>query len=382
MKKRASLGVLLGLLSLSALAQPYDSVIGEATELGSPQQHWFAVLGRNIAWLVDGDTGTVQGTMTLSMFTPGIEPHIDAGKIYSYGSFYSRGFYGDRTDLVLVYDLATLTPGTEIEIPPKSAGIGHGGMIGLIDEAFIGVWNITPAMSVSIVDVRSGSFVTEISTPGCAGVYPAANGFFMACGDGRIQYLRLDSNGEEAERLRSDVFFDIAEDPVYDYATRTAAGWLFMSLEGKVFEVTLDGDEIAVSEPWSINPPDEEDARDRNGVPIEGDDDWRLGGRQPFAYNAEHGLLVTLMHQGGGPETFEDPGTEVWGFNVATQKRGYRLALDEEKKGMAVQLTSDDEPLLLVVSASGGEVQVHDARSSRLLRTIPELHGNQIENLD
>ena len=155
-----------------------------------------------------------------------------------------------------------------------------------------------------------------------------------------------------------------------------------MSLEGNVFEVTLDGDELEVSEPWSINPPDGEDKKDRNGVPIEADDDWRLGGRQPFAYNAEHGLLVTLMHQGGGPETFEDPGTEVWGFNVATQKRGYRLALDEEKRGMAVQLTSDDQPLLLVVSASAGEVQVHDARSSHLLRTIPELHGNQIENLD
>jgi methylamine dehydrogenase heavy chain len=382
MKKFGLLSVLLGLISLDSHAQQYESVLGDAATLGTPQEHWFAVLGRNIAWIVDGDTGRVEGTMTLSMFTPAIEPHIDAGKIYSYGSFYTRGFYGDRTDLVLVYDLATLNPETEIEIPPKSAGIGHGGMIGLIDETFIGVWNITPAMSVSVVDVRDGSFVTEISTPGCAGVYPSGNGFFMPCGDGRVQYVRLDEDGEESARLRSDVFFDIVEDPIYDYAARTAAGWLFLSLEGHVFEVTLDGDEVEVSEPWSVNPPDGEDLTDRNGVPIEGDDDWRLGGRQPFAYNAEQGLLVTLMHQGGGPETFEDPGTEVWGFDVSTRKRGYRLALDEEKKGMAVQLTTDDQPLLLVVSASGGEVQVHDARTSRLLRTIPELGGNQIENLD
>ena len=85
-----------------------------------------------------------------------------------------------------------------------------------------------------------------------------------------------------------------------------------------MFEVTVDGGSVVVSEPWSINPPDEEDAVDLNGVPIEPDDDWRIGGRQPFAYNAENNLLVTLMHEGGGQETFEDAGTEIWAFNVGT----------------------------------------------------------------
>jgi len=372
----------LALAVCAAHSQEFDTLLPEAARLAEPTEHWFAVRGRNTAWIIDGDSGAVQGSMTLSDFTPAIEPHLAAGKVYAYGSFYTRTFYGDRTDLVLVYDFESARPVGEIEIPLKSAGIGHSGMIGLIDERFVGVWNVTPGMSVSLVDVRNESFVAEISTPGCAGVYPIGRGFTMICGDGRAQYIALDSRGRETARIRSDVFFDVAGDPVYDYAAPTGAGWLMLSVDGNVFEVTLDGDELAVSEPWSINPPDQEKAVDLNGVPIEPDDDWRIGGRQPFAYNIEHGLLVTLMHEGGGPETFEDPGTEVWGFSVATKRRGYRLALDNETKGTAVEITSDDAPLLLIAADSGGDLHIHDAVTSRRLRTVPEIDGNLIQNLD
>ncbi|WOJ97163.1 amine dehydrogenase large subunit [Congregibacter brevis] len=366
----------------SIAAQPYDSIVGESRKLGTPDEHWFSARGSEIAYLINGDEGSVEATLTLSMFSPAIEPHLDAGRIYSYGSFYTRTFYGDRTDVVLVFDLENALPIKEIEIPPKSAGIGHSGMIGLIEERFIGVWNITPAMSVSVVDTSDDRFVGEISTPGCAGVYPVDAGFLMACGDGRIQYIRLDSVGEEVDRLRSESFFSMSDDPVFDYAVPTPEGWMFMSLEGMVYEVSVANGAVQISEPWSINPEDIEDAADLNGVPIEADDDWRIGGRQAFAYNASANLLVTLMHQGGGQETFEDPGTQVWAFSTQTRRRAYVLELDEETMGSSLELTADDEPLLLIAPADGGELLIHDALSSRLLRTVPEINASMIQRLE
>jgi methylamine dehydrogenase heavy chain len=280
----------------SAPAPIYDTIIGDSGTLATPTAHWFTVAGREIAYIIDGDAGTVEGTLTLSRFSPALEPHPASQRIFSYGSFYSRNVYGDRTDVVQTFDLNTTLPVTEVEIPPKSAGIGHAGMIGLIEDRFIGVWNITPAMSVSVVDTADQSFIGEISTPGCAGVYPVDAGFLMACGDGKLQYLRLDDAGREVDRVRSEAFFSISEDPVFDYAVETATGWMFLSLEGHVFEATVSSGAIHVSEPWSINPTDIPDAADLNGVPIAADDDWRIGGRQPFAYNAANNLLVTLMH--------------------------------------------------------------------------------------
>jgi methylamine dehydrogenase heavy chain len=38
------------------------------------------------------------------------------------------------------------------------------------------------------------------------------------------------------------------EDPVYDYAVPSAEGWMFVSLEGLVYEATLNGSDVVISE--------------------------------------------------------------------------------------------------------------------------------------
>ena len=200
--------VLLAVPMMAAAAE-WDRIRGAETILdGGIGDHWFASVegfGGHRAYIVDGDAGEVKGTITLSMFTPAIRPHLDAGMIYSYGSFYTRTYYGERTDAVVFHDAQTLRAVDEVIIPSKSAGIGHEGMIGLIDDRFIGVWNITPAMSVSIVDVVERTFVEEISTPGCAAVYPVEGGFLSPCGDGAVQFIGLNDDGTEASRARSRV---------------------------------------------------------------------------------------------------------------------------------------------------------------------------------
>jgi methylamine dehydrogenase heavy chain len=124
-----------------------------------------------------------------------------------------------------------------------------------------------------------------------------------------------------------------------------------------------------ISEPWSI---------------LEGEaegSEWRIGGRQPFAYNAERNLLFTLMHDGGGQETFEDPGTEVWAFDTGTRKRGYRLALPEEEPGSGVQVTPDAAPILMVAPAESDVLRIYDANTGHLLREMAEMSGGLIQNL-
>jgi methylamine dehydrogenase heavy chain len=273
--------------------------------------------------------------------------------------------------VVLTFDARTMQPIGEVEIPPKSAGIGHSGMIGLVGGRFIAVWNITPAMSVSVVDTAQNEFVGEISTPGCAAIYPVGMGFLMPCGDGALQYVALNDDGTEASRTRSRSFYSVSDDPVYDYAVPTESGWLFLSFDGQVFEATWNDGEITVSEPWSIISENAEEDEEEKG--------WRIGGNQPFAYNPETGLLVTLMHQGGGQETFESAGTQAWGFDLAQQRRGYRLALEAPAVGL--QLTQDARPLLIVSPEEDGTLRIHDGLSGRKLRDVTEIGGGLIQNL-
>jgi len=362
MRLRYTLIGLLAIQALAAHAQQWDTILGTVADVGDPGPHWFLVRGQNTGFVVDGSSGEVKGTMTLSLFSPALRPHLEKGRIYSYGSFYTRTYYGDRTDVVLMFDAKTMEPIKEVEIPAKSAGIGHSGMIGLIDGRFLGVWNITPSMSVSLVDVERDVFLSEISTPGCSGVYPIGRGFLMPCGMGALQFISLDASGKEVNRVASETFFDVSADPIYDYAVPTATGWLFVSLEGLVFEATVERGQVRVSKPWSIiDKSDEKSAK------------WRIGGRQPFAYNPATGLLVTLMHEGAGQETYRDAGTEIWAFDMRSQRRGYRLKLEEP--AMGVQLTTDAAPLLLVSPEKSRMLRIHDARTGRKLREIDELAG-------
>jgi len=369
MKQRLVAGICACLVWFAtAEAQEWDSIVGAVAKVGKPTPHWFTVRGFQIAYIIDGDSGEVQGSLPLPLYSPALAPDLARNRIYLYGTYYTRTYYGERTDAMIAFDATTTQPLAEVVIPNKAAAIGHNGMIGLIDDRFVGIWNITPAMSVSIVDVAQDRFVGEISTPGCAAVYPVGRGFLMPCGDGTLQYVTLKRDGTEDTRVRSRKFFDIEEDPVFDYAVPSGKGWLFLSMDGKVFEATVDGGNVLVSEPWSILADEEEGS------------EWRISGSQPFAFNSARGLLVTLMHEGGGQETWEDPGTEVWGFSFENRRRGYRLTLDEDAPASGVLLTEDNEPLLVISPDETADVRVHDAMTGRQLLVVTEIGGGLLQN--
>lgn len=340
------------LVSAAAL----EPELGSVAKMATPSDHWFVTLGfLGGGTIFDGDSGEMQGRVHVTSYSPGMVIDERRQRFYVPGSHYSRGSYGERSDLIVVQDMTTLAPLSEIEIPKKLAGVFNRAVINPIGDNLVGVYNMTPAMSVSIVDIQSEKFVGEISTAGCALVYPLTGLRFMQiCGDGTVQVIELDKQGKERGRSRSRVFFDPEKDPVFDQALARPEGWMLISFEGLVYDVRIT-DAITVAEPWSLL--DEADIAEK----------WRTGGSPPFAYNAKAGVLLALMHQ-GGVDTHEEPGTEIWAFSVDHQRRGYRLALEEPASSIGVSLDAD--PLLYV--PAGGRVQVHRAVTGRWLRTIEE----------
>lgn len=351
--------LLSSLSALSGMAADLEPELGSVETMETPGEHWFMTIGfMGGGNIFDADTGEMKGKVRVSDYTSAVSLDRERGMIYVPSTFYSRGTYGERTDLLIFNDVQNLAPVAEVEVPKKLAVVFHRAVINPIGERFIGLYNMTPAMSVSIVDVENRSFVGEISTAGCGFVYPLTGLRFMQlCGDGTVQVIDLDESGQESGRKRSRAFFDIDEDPVFDLALEKKDGWVLVSFEGKVFEVTVDGRKIDVTGPWSLVT--EEEA-------AEG---WRVGGDQPIAYNDESGLLFALMHQ-GGPDTHEEPGTEIWAFNTGTERRGYRIELEEPSA--VIEVSKDADPLLYVASGFPASVQVRKAATGRLLHVIPQ----------
>ena len=73
-----------------------------------------------------------------------------------------------------------------------------------------------------------------------------------------------------------------------------------------------------------------------------------------------------MMHQ-GEVDTHEDPGTEIWVFNRATQRRIGRIEAGEPITNL---LVSQDENPILIVTTEAGPVHIYDVKTTRKLRTI------------
>jgi methylamine dehydrogenase heavy chain len=216
---------------------------------------------------------------------------------------------------------------------------------------------MTPAASVTIVDVIDRTFAGEISTPGCALIMAVGdNDFLMICGDGTMQLVQLDDDGSEANRVRSDEFFSVEDDPVFDHPVPYNGGWLMVSHFGQVFHATVDGANIGISDSWSLL--SDEDTEEQ----------WRPGGGQLKSVHEGTGLLYILMHQ-GGEYTHHDPGTEVWVYNLAAKRRIARVELPVEAS--TIMVTQESEPKLVISDEEGG-LHLYDALKLTLDRTIAD----------
>jgi len=397
MSSRSALAwvVAAALLAPAARAELGAEPVGQVAVLPErPGPHWFwlsDVLLHRTA-LFDADSGELLGLLSGGTANVGfvVNPLFspDHREIYLPESFYSRGARGERTDVVTVYDGRTLEPLHEIAIPPKRAEYYPGNAANALsdDGRFVAVFNLTPAQSVSLVDVREKRFVKELATPGCGLIFAAGpQRFFMLCGDGSALVIAPGKGGAWA-LTRTKPFFDPNADPLTEKAVRCRDEWLFVSYEGKLHAVDVSGAELRFAEPWSLF----SDA-DRA-------EHWRIGGNQHLAVHAGTNRLYALVHK-GGPDTHKQAGRDVWVYDLASHQRVQQIGLGNALAGMVRQqmgfrrasaagwllaavlpnpgadlifVTQDDAPVLLAVSQGPMPVLVHDARTGEPVGEIAE----------
>ncbi len=312
----------------------------------------------DIAEIYNADTGKFMGQISLGAWANSVE--IDKkNKLFHVAETYlSRHTRGERTDVVTSYEFETLSAKLEVRIPNKHAsGLPHSSYSGMTDDArFMMVNNISPAMSISIVDLKQSQFVGEIATAGCGLVYPVGDrAFLQLCGDGAMQLISLKEDGSEKSRVRSERFFDVEEDPIMEKAVRTGRGWVFTTFKGELFQVSVEGEAIAVKPLFNLDMDDE---------------GWRIGGVEAIAYHAASDILLTLMHQ-GGEHTHKDPGTEIWVYNLSAKRLMHKMKL--ENMASAITVSQDDKPLIYSIFVGSVLLDIYDLRSGAKVGSIDNI---------
>jgi methylamine dehydrogenase heavy chain len=275
----------------------------------------------------------------------GLSPKAD--ELYVATTHLSRSTRGERVDVLEVHDTATLGFKYEVVLPTKRAqALNYRGLVRSSgDGRFVLVQNATPATSITVVDLAQRKVASEVPTPGCWGVMPAATGarFSMLCGDGKVATVTLDATGQVADRQVSDKLFDADTDAWFHHAEQVGDRYWFLSFKGNVTELDLSGPVAKVA---------------RAARPLAGaapkSAGWRPGGYQPFAVDPSGRWLVAAMHDGGSEGSHKRPARRLWVHDLQSGQRvasapghgavsltfsrsGQRLhALDGEKGAMHV----------------------------------------------
>ncbi|PCJ22380.1 MAG: hypothetical protein COA96_14620 [SAR86 cluster bacterium] len=329
-----------------------------------PGANWFISKTGNGGYIFDANTGEMQGLLSLSRGTPAVTMWHPRKEFYAAETYVSRGSHGERTDIVAIYDFDNLSPIAEVVIPNHMARLSVRNHLGLMNNGrHLAVLNMNPGHSVSIVDVQDRVFIYEVSTPGCAVIMPVGQSdFLQICGDGTLQLIQLDLSGFEENRVRSETFFNVIEDAVFDRTARSADGWFLVTHGGTIYEVSTSGAEINIADGWSLVSEDEKG--------------WRPGGGEFISAHRELGLLYVAMHE-GEVDTHHEQGEEIWVFDVSTQRRIHRIELEVPVRSLMV--TQEDEPKLIIGDGEG-DTHVYDALSFILERTIDTPGASMFED--
>lgn len=356
------------LVSSTCIAELAPEPLDRVEQLPAPNPHWVWVNDVSVysmpdgkSHLIDGDTGRYLGVINTGYGFLNLTLPAAYDRIYAAETYYSRGTRGERTDLISIYDPGNLSFIEEIVIPAKRASTIPTLWNAVLtdDQSFMVVFNLTPATSLSVVDLAKRSFVGEIAIPGCGLALPAGGRRVASiCGDGTLMLTELAVDGTLDTRSRSEVFFDPATDPVTEKAVRYRTGYLFVSVEGMLHQVEVSGESVGFSEPWSLVSDAERQAS------------WRVGGMQHLAVHAATGRLYALMLQ-GPRKRHKDSGVEVWIWDLPSRRRVQRISLNAIAD--SIQVSPDEAPLLFTSSLGSPSLEIYDALSGVHLRSVSDL---------
>lgn len=261
------------------------------------------------AYVLDADKLDVKGIIELGFLGLLYAPP-KSNKVYVASTYYDRLTRGKRADVITIFDAGTLKPLDEIPIPNKKVQpIQYRPLFtGSADGKFLYVQNATPATSITIVDIAKKSSA-EIPAPGCYGTYPSiGNSTHVStlCGDGTFGTYALNAAGTEGKRQASAKLFDADKDAWFIHGEKNGTNYNFVSFNGVITTVSLDGDQAKLVDSFPI------------AQGVEGD--WRPGGYQPIAVDPAKGVAYVLMHSKGTEGSHKNPSEEVWSVDLKTKK--------------------------------------------------------------
>lgn len=305
--------------------------------------------------VLDGRNGNYVGLLDAGYGGHFVIPP-DAKQLYIATTYLTRHTHGERHDVVETYDPATLRlVGEEVALPKKRAQAAYQHALSRTshDGRYLFVQNATPAASISVVDLQNKKMLTEVSTPGCWGIYPSTAEvlrFSMLCGDGKLQTVTLDAAGKVTSRASSAKFFDSNNDPVFVPTAFADGRNYFISFTGTLHRADLRGAEPVVeqSQPFVT-------AADRKGG-------WRPGGYQLVAVDAERKQLLVGMHPKGAEGSHKTPAQEIWTVDLAT---GKRLKRTKASNPIALQVGQSGPRYLYALDGMTNQLAAYELPSMR-----------------
>ncbi|MDA1077340.1 MAG: amine dehydrogenase large subunit [Proteobacteria bacterium] len=368
MRSAIVLVLLVLLLTVSAAVQadvePLEPETISVESLGAHTPHWMVLNDSNFlgymdskAYLVDVDSGRTLGMLSTGGYRGAMEIAPDFSLLYSLETYYPRVTRGDRTDVITVYDTKNLAAVDEIIIPPKRAtGAMMRGYSGMSDDGrFMFVANMTPAMSVTVVDLVNRSVIAETPTSGCMIVLPTGpRSFAMLCGDGTLMHLKLDDQGQIVSKEKTPPFFSAADDPVTERAARAGNTWYLISFYGQIHPVNFASGDLVVAESFSALSESELAA------------DWRTGGAHYVAAHAGLNRYFVVVNQ-DGEDSHKNPGDRIYAYDLNSQERVLEIVLP----GKVTQLgISNDAKPVLVAGGEDPPIYVIDPTTGELIKTL------------
>lgn len=305
--------------------------------------------------------GEVKGMMDAGQFASFAESKVH-NELYVAETFYSRVTRGERTDAITVYDKANLARTGEIPLPggKRALIVANEYTLQLIDnDRLLLVFNFTPAASVTVIDVASRAVVAEHQIAGCGMIFPVGRrGFSTLCSDGSVLTIQLGRDGSSRRQTRTEGFFDVDVDPIFDKPVYLGTRAYFPSFRGDIYEVDMRGSTPVFRNSWSLVNRKER----REG--------WRPGGWEIIAGEGEKRIYV-LMHSKGTNGSHKSGGTEVWVYDVGSRKRSLRVQL--KTPGFSIEIVESD-PAYLVVNNLKMELDIYRTNGEHI-RTLQNI-GN------
>jgi len=322
--------------------------------------HFKSILdGRAAIVDVSAPAFAVKGQVPVAQFGT-LLPSVSGSEIYTGETFLSRLTRGERTDVISIWDKATLAPKGEIVLPGGKRGMFvtlKNAMQFTNGEKWMLVFNFTPGASVTVVDLEGRKILGDIDLPGCSLVYPTGvRGFTSLCADGTLMTVLLDAAGAARSTTSSKAVNDIDNDPWFMTPAMVGRTAWFVSFKGKLRGFDLSGDK----------------PRDLGGfamVPGDAAKGYRPGGWQVASADAA-GRVYVLMDPNGEPGSHKNGGTEVWVADTAKKAVARKVAMKNHT--LSIEVTAGAKPYL-VAARPDGNLDVYDANSGDFLHTVAEV---------